>query len=423
MIGQSAVSARCYVGFCGNRRESTSRPTDVLECKWGSMTTVDISTQHAESAGSPAAGPSPGTGLAPLVDSAKLVSDPRDTAVVRASHRIYEHLIAMFAPGMIEAAFDLGVFTALADGPATVADLAGRLDADAQGLRMLLDGLYCYEIVHRKAGDGDGGLYWLVEGMAECLLPDGLYSLAGRIGYDRTIGWDAWRDFARHVRRPAVDEGGEYQANQLSTEDYESVAKGINFWAPPIVEALTAVLTERGWTAEGPRSMVDVGCGTGIYSQLLLQRFDGLCAVGLDAERMVLIAMDQAAQLDVGDRFMTRVQDFFVGDWEPGHDLVLLVNIIHLQTAAGAQELLGKAAEAVGEDGVVAIVDQIVDDRCEPQSIQNRFFRLFAASMLVTGGGDSYSLAEYDGWLDRAGLRRVALVDTPMHRILLAQRA
>jgi hypothetical protein len=40
--------------------------------------------------------------------------------------------------------------------------------------------------------------------------------------------------------------------------------------------------------------------------------------------------------------------------------------------------------------------------------------------MLATGGGTSYSIDQYDRWLADAGLRRVALYDTPMHRLLIA---
>lgn len=386
------------------------------------MTTVGFSAPGEGNSATSVTGTVTAVSMAPLVDGSKLISDPQDRPVLRAAHRIYEHLIAMFAPGIIDAAFELGVFTVLAEGPASAADLASQLDADPQGLRVLLDGLYSYEIVHRKTGDDNQSIYWLVDGMAECLLPNGLYSLAGRISYDRATGWAAWQDFAERVRRPAVDQGGEYQANQLSAKDYETVARGINFWAPPIVEALSEQLTALGWTVDGPRSMVDVGCGTGIYSHLLLQRFHRLRATGLDDERIAPIAREQGISLGVEDRFQSTVQNFFTGDWGTGHDLVLLANIYHLQTASGAEELTRNAVKALSDNGVIAIVDHIVDDRIDPLSIQNRFFRLFAASMLVTGGGDAYSLSDYDGWLTEAGLSRIALVDTPMHRILLAQR-
>ncbi len=388
------------------------------------MTTVDTPACAEEDGGASDSATSPPDGCLPrLVDSTKLIGDPRDSAVVRASHRVYEHLVAMFAPGLIEAAFDLGAFVALADGPAGAAELAERLDADPLGVRVLLDGLSCYEIVYRESTGEGGHRYRLADGMAECLLPGGLYSLAGRIRYDRAIGWDAWRDLAQHVKHPARDESGAYRANQLSAEDYESVARGINFWAPPIVEALAGLLTDADWKEETARSMLDIGCGTGIYSQLLLQRFKALTATGLDDPRIVPIAAEQAQRLGVGTRFSPVSQDFFQQPWPDAQDLVLLVNIFHLQTADGAQELMHRARQAAREDGVVAIVDHIVDDDSGPQSPHNRFFRLFSASMLVTGGGDSFSLAEYDQWLERAGLRRTALVDTPMHRILLARHA
>jgi len=37
-------------------------------------------------------------------------------------------------------------------------------------------------------------------------------------------------------------------------------------------------------------------------------------------------------------------------------------------------------------------------------------------------GHDSYRLAEYDSWLQDAGLKRIEFPGAPMHRILLAAR-
>jgi hypothetical protein len=54
---------------------------------------------------------------------------------------------------------------------------------------------------------------------------------------------------------------------------------------------------------------------------------------------------------------------------------------------------------------------------------QDRFAMLFAASMLATGGGDAYTLSAYDQWLAEAGLERVAVLEAPMHRLLIVGHA
>ncbi|MEU3994119.1 hypothetical protein AB0F24_38320 [Streptomyces platensis] len=81
------------------------------------------------------------------------------------------------------------------------------------------------------------------------------------------------------------------------------------------------------------------------------------------------------------------------------------------------------AAKAMASHGLVAIVAHIVDADRNVVAAQDRFALLFVASMATTGGGDAYMVEDYDGWFARRGLRRVSVLETPMHRILLAGRA
>jgi SAM-dependent methyltransferase len=361
--------------------------------------------------------------VAPLVDTVLLPPGDGDQRVVRAAHRIYEHLISLWAPGVIEAAADLGVFQALDGSPATGAELARTLGTDPKATRILLDGLHAYGMLERT-WDADGEvIYLLADDVRDCLLPNGLFSLAGKIGYDRQLAWGAWRNLAETVRTGALTADGAQQHNQISTDEYRSLVRGINFWAPPVVSLLGARLREHGWSADRHQRMLDVGCGTGIYSHLLLQEFDSLSAVGIDVGRILPLAVSQSEQLGVADRFTPAELDFWREDWGTGFDLVLFVNIFHLQTPEDARDLMVRAGRALGDGGLIAIVDHIVDEDADGKSSHNRFFRLFAASMMATGGGDAYELGQYDEWLSDAGLRRVELLDTPMHRILLAGRA
>ncbi|MFD8202131.1 methyltransferase [Streptomyces sp. NPDC059701] len=356
----------------------------------------------------------------PLVDTRLLSVDDSEA---RATHRVYEHLIGMWAPGVIEAAQDLGVFTALGAGPYTAAHLAETLGTDLRATRVLLDGLHAYDILQRERGADGQAVYTLPTALRGVFAPDGLFSLAGKITHDRNIAWHAWRHLADNVRDGARSALGGAQVNQISEEDYAALARGINFWAPPVVAVLAAALREHGWGQDAEATLLDVGCGTGIYSHLLLEAFPRLTARGLDAPRIIEIAVAQAERLGVADRFEPLTADFWADDWGSCTDLALFVNIFHLQTPESAHELLLKSAKGLTDGGLIAIVDHIVDEDAGGANTQNRFSRLFAASMLATGGGDAYTIQDYDQWLADAGLRRTVLLDTPMHRVLLAGRA
>jgi SAM-dependent methyltransferase len=142
---------------------------------------------------------------------------------------------------------------------------------------------------------------------------------------------------------------------------------------------------------------------------------------GIDVPEILLIAEAQARDLGLADRFRASPVDFTREDWGHDFDLVLIANIFEMQNDDTAQDLVLRARQALRPDGILVIVDQIIDGK--PDSVQDRFATLFAVSMLATGGGQSFRTEDYERWFTKAGLTKIALLDAPMHRIVMARPA
>ncbi|SRR5579884_613947 len=354
-----------------------------------------------------------------LVDFSLLADNEFVDDAVRNAHKVYEHLIALWAPAILEAAYDLRVFEGLARGPLQSKELAKMLQIEERGMRILLDALYTYRFIERTLTRDDEHIYSLTPDMQQCLVQGELYSLVGKFIYDRRLAWDAWQNLAQAVRTGS-GQSGCYSQNQISEADYQFLVGGINFWAPPAISALCRGLHEIEWSTEKAVSVLDVGCGTGLYSQLLLQKFPHWTAQGLDSERIAPLALAQSKQLEVDTRFTCTVCDLWQHDWGENQDLILFANIFHLQNRESAQQLLSLAARSLAKNGLICIIDHILDEHRSANTPQSRFALLFAASMLATGGGDAYTTKDFDDWLGVAHLRRLEIWNTPMHRILIA---
>ena len=157
----------------------------------------------------------PDNGIRPLVDYGYLSSVSSEQRTVRAAHQVYEHLINLWAPSIIEAAYELGLFTALSECSRTAEELSVALGSDQRATRVLLNGLLAYGLVERT-GRGSGARYTLPTEYRQTLLPGGLYSMVGKILHDRHLAWDSWRRLADAVRDvPRVRVTQEPQANAV----------------------------------------------------------------------------------------------------------------------------------------------------------------------------------------------------------------
>ena len=156
--------------------------------------------------------------------------------------------------------------------------------------------------------------------------------------------------------------------------------------------------------ARGVGRMLDVGGGPADFSIAFALAEPVLTAEVLDLGPVLPIARGHIREAGLERRVTAREGDLRRGELGHGYDLVLVSAICHMLAEDENQDLLARCARALNPGGRVAIREFILDpDRAGPPAAA-----MFALNMLVgTERGNTYTEAEYRGWLERAGFRRV----------------
>ena len=126
----------------------------------------------------------------------------------------------------------------------------------------------------------------------------------------------------------------------------------------PFVELLARV------GARDPRTVVDLGCGPGNLTELLVQRWPQAEVVGVDSSP----DMVEAARSRGTDGVRYEVGD--VRGWSPERPVDVLVSNATLQWVPGHLELLPRLVESLADDGWLAV--QVPGNMGEPSHVLRR---------------------------------------------------
>jgi SAM-dependent methyltransferase len=267
--------------------------------------------------------------------------------------RFVGDLGATIAAGSIVVGHRLGLYRALADGPATPGELASRADCDER---------YVTEWLRGQAAGGyvscqpDADTYWLTEEQAFVLAySDGpLYAPGGFVG---ALGALRAVDRITEAFRTGVGVGWDEQDEEVFTgtdlffrPGY--VANLVPSWLPSLDGVEDRL--------RAGANVADVGCGLGTTTVLLAQHYPHSRIVGSDYHApSIEKARKRAAEAGVADRVSFEVataQSFS----DRGYDLVTTFDCLHdMGDPAGAAAHI---REALAPNGVWMIVEPIAGD-------------------------------------------------------------
>jgi C-methyltransferase len=297
------------------------------------------------------------------------------------------------ASAILQAGVELGVFDAIAAGTADARGIAASTGASERGTRILLDALAALGLLERA-----GETYELAP-QADAYLVSGRPAYLG--GMVRIIcdEW-AWAGFARlgeAVRRGGslLDDPGETPEHAF-WETFASASVGMS---TPAAHALADVLGP--WAAaREPLEILDVACGSGLYSLTLAERHEHARVSLLDWSNVLDRTRETVERLGLQGRTRTIDGDVFEVPLGGPYDLIVASHIFHHFSEERCLTLLERLAAALKPDGRLAINEFVPGER----PAEEPFPHLFSVIMLTwTREGEAYPLETYVRLLEAAG--------------------
>lgn len=306
-------------------------------------------------------------------------------------------------------ATELGVFDALAEGPASASQLAQQTKTNAEALHRLL--MTC---VNLGLLEVSGDTFANAPVTRTYLVRSSPQAITGYVEYSRRALWNLWGNLPDAIREgthrwiQTFGGQGELFSHYYKTEtEKRQFLMGMHAFglisSPQIVKAVDL----------SPFShLVDLGGATGHFALEASKQFPKLRCTLFDLPQCIPLAQEMLA----GSRVETLGGDFFA-DALPSADLFALGRILHDWTEAKIKMLLEKIHAALPPGGGILVLEKLVEET----GTSPTWALLQDLNMLVATEGRERKLSEYKTLLEAAGFTNVqgySLPDSPLDAIL-----
>jgi len=317
-----------------------------------------------------------------------------EAAIGAFAERIVLAGIGSFELATVELGMRLGLYDALAQGPATAPGLAVRADIDGRYAREWLEQQATAGILSIDTDPGDGDpdnrVFSLPVAHQACLLdPDSLAHVAPLATFATAVSGvldelvEAYRrgtgitfaGYGEWVRRAQEGFNRPQFVNLLTTE-----------WLPAMPDVAARLRAE-------PARVADLGCGCGWSSVAIARGFPAVTVDGFDTDRASIAeASANAAGAGVSDRVRFTADDAAAA--EGTYDLVCCFEALH--DMAHPVQALAAMRRMAAADGAVFIVDERAADALtanDPDPMQRLFYSASVLHCLPVGRSEQGSAA------------------------------
>lgn len=312
--------------------------------------------------------------------------------------RIFALMNAFQQTAALKTGIELDVFTAIAVGADTPAQLARNTGASERGLRILCDFLTIMGLLTKEDGryalTGESALF-LDRGSPACL--NAVTGFLASPWHKRNV-----EDLTAAVRKGGTT-GAQGDNSKPQDEVWVAFARSM---APLTVPAANFIADIIGAAEGKPCNVLDIAAGHGNYGITIGRKNPNAQIVAVDWPSVLAVAQENAQAAGVSRRYTARAGSAFETDLGSGYDFALLTNIFHHFDMATCETLMRRVYAALKPGGKAVTLEFVPnEDRVTPPAAA-----AFSLNMLVgTDAGDAYTLSEYEEMFARSGFPKTTL--------------
>ncbi len=314
------------------------------------------------------------------------------------SDRILKLGHAFRAAKALLSAVELGIFTALAEGPAGLDTLGRRVGIHQRGARDFFDALVALGMLERD----ENGFYANTQETALYLDRNKPSYIGGELEHFSGYVFPHWSLLTPALQTGQPQSGaratGHYSAVYADQAALGNLIKGMTGGTLPVAKTLA---TKYPW--HDYKTVIDIGTAQGCLPVQIALAHPHITGGGFDLPPVQPL-FDEYVKAHVLSHRLQFYAGDFLQDPLPKADVLVLGRILHNWDLATKKMLLKKAYEALPSGGVLIAYERLIDD----ERRVNAPAMLASLNMLImTAGGFDFTGADCTSWMHEAGFCRV----------------
>lgn len=293
-------------------------------------------------------------------------------------------------------AVELGVFTALGDGPVDSEALRGRLGIAERGARDFFDALVALGLLQRDS-EGRYSNAPASDRHLDASKPDYIGGLLDNLNAREYGAWNALSEALRAGRpQTGFDTAQHFGKLYADPRRRDMFVKGMTGATLPAAQSLA-----RRFPWERYATFADIGTAQGCVPVQLALAHGHLKGNGFDLPVLEPGFVEYVAGHGLSDRLSFVPGDFF-SDPLPASDVLIMGRVLHNWDLPAKRMLLEKAFAALPVGGALIICERLIDD-ARRESVAGLLSSL--NMLIMTEGGFDFTAADCIGWMRDAGFR------------------